>query len=108
MLSLDAIPALQLVALLLIPACLWAISRVKRMAAGPRRTIGVSLFVTLMGVAGVAGVLATLLSSKLSGPLRVTGKAVPDFAYRLVDSDAPQRFQSLRGNVVLLNYWATW
>jgi peroxiredoxin len=55
---------------------------------------------------GLAGVLAGAASRVEAKPLQV-GEAAPDFEVTTFDFKT-FKFAELRGQVILLNYWATW
>lgn len=42
-----------------------------------------------------------------SGPARLSGETAPEFTLALLDG-TPLRLADLRGNVVVLNFWASW
>ena len=54
-----------------------------------------------------AMVLAITLNSQASAASVKVGKPAPDTSMRLVDGSTV-KLSSLRGQVVVLNYWATW
>lgn len=59
--------------------------------------VGVSLL-TLSGSGGAPSV----------GESGIQGQPAPPLEFRLVDSNEPRTLRDFRGNVVLLNLWATW
>src|SRR3954466_4285322 len=70
------------------------------------------------GAVGLVCVLLVLLAARLAtqqgsrhlAEAVAAGKtpAAPDFTLPRLDSDGSLRLSSLRGNVVLLNFWASW
>lgn len=58
-------------------------------------------------VVGIAVFAALLLSEPPADPIRA-GQAAPAFELPLLSGDASISLASLRGRVVLLNFWATW
>ena len=63
-----------------------------------------------LAVAAVAGLLA-LLVWKLahgSGKKAAVGKPAPNFTLRRIDEPGTLQLASLRGKVVVLNFWASW
>jgi cytochrome c biogenesis protein CcmG, thiol:disulfide interchange protein DsbE len=80
-------------------------------AAGRRRPRRVALL--LAAVAATVALAAWLLSAGLHrdptairSPL--VGRPAPDFALRTLDGDRVVRLGDLRGQVVVLNFWASW
>ena len=61
----------------------------------------------LAGVLAVGAALALLLPERSSAPLEV-GDAAPAFELPRVGGGAPLALESARGQVVFLNFWATW
>ena len=60
---------------------------------------------------GLVGLLLALLVWKLaqgSGKETAIGKAAPDFTLSRLDGDGTLQLSSLRGKVVVLNFWASW
>jgi cytochrome c biogenesis protein CcmG, thiol:disulfide interchange protein DsbE len=68
-------------------------------------TAGLLLFVTIRVDTGPGFTLTPggprLTEAEMNAP-------APDFSFRLVDSDAESSLGRFRGNVVLINFWATW
>jgi cytochrome c biogenesis protein CcmG, thiol:disulfide interchange protein DsbE len=80
-------------------------------AAGRRRPRRVPLL--LAAVAGVVALAAWPLSvglqrdpAAIRSPL--LGRPAPDFALRTLDGDRTVRLGDLRGQVVVVNFWASW
>lgn len=74
---------------------------------------GVQWMVTIMSVllvCAAAFILALILTYQTEEGSASAGLDQPaeDFAFRLVHSQEEQRFEQFRGQVVLLNFWATW
>jgi cytochrome c biogenesis protein CcmG, thiol:disulfide interchange protein DsbE len=60
---------------------------------------------------GLVALLLALLVWKLaqgSGKEAAVGKAAPDFTLRRLDRSGHLQLASLRGKVVVLNFWASW
>ena len=60
---------------------------------------------------GLVGLLVALLVWALaqgSGKEAAIGKAAPDFTLDRLDGDGTLQLSSLRGKVVVLNFWASW
>ena len=55
----------------------------------------------------IAGALALAISTSPATAALKVGKPAPDTTMRLVDGSSV-KLSSLRGQVVVLNYWATW
>jgi cytochrome c biogenesis protein CcmG/thiol:disulfide interchange protein DsbE len=80
-------------------------------AAGQRRPRQVALL--LAAVAAVVALTSWLLSvglqrdpTAIRSPL--LGRPAPDFALRALDGDHVVRLGELRGQVVVVNFWASW
>jgi cytochrome c biogenesis protein CcmG/thiol:disulfide interchange protein DsbE len=73
-------------------------------ADAPRLRLGVIL--TWIFVIGLLGVLAFGLVRTRQGPVAV-GTAVPDFSLTTFEGDSVD-ITALRGQVVLVNFWASW
>lgn len=70
-------------------------------------------YVTVALVLAVTGGLALLLASGLGRDPRllrpvVVGKPAPDFALHVLDQDRVLRLSELRGQAVVVNFWASW
>jgi cytochrome c biogenesis protein CcmG/thiol:disulfide interchange protein DsbE len=84
------------------------------MSASSRRTRGRArrlwpVLAVVGAVALVAGVLSSGLGrdpTAIRSPL--VGKPAPAFALRTLDGKATVRLQDLRGQVVIVNFWASW
>jgi peroxiredoxin len=61
----------------------------------------------VVGVVAAAVLYALFTGSSTSPPVG-RGSAAPDFALPSLDSERPIALSSLRGQVVLVNFWATW
>ena len=61
---------------------------------------GVGLYLINVRMAPMTGALATVQAE--------TGQTVRDLTFRRVSDDAPLRLHEFRGQVVVLNLWATW
>jgi len=73
----------------------------------PRPFVGArSRWVAVFAVVGAAA-LAILVSEAPPAPLE-RGESAPPFEAPLLDGRAPVSLASLRGKVVLVNFWATW
>jgi cytochrome c biogenesis protein CcmG/thiol:disulfide interchange protein DsbE len=64
--------------------------------------------VALVGVVVLAGALFAFLSRDTTPPPLAAGQAASDFTLPPLEGGAPVTLSSLRGKVVLLNFWATW
>jgi cytochrome c biogenesis protein CcmG/thiol:disulfide interchange protein DsbE len=78
-------------------------------AAGRRRR----RWFLLAAVASASTVLAALLAYGLTrdpGAIRsqIIGRPAPDFALAALDGSGPVKLADLRGQVVLINFWASW
>ncbi|SHK47501.1 TlpA family protein disulfide reductase [Rhodothermus profundi] len=91
---------------------LWLAPRLNphRRLEGAAAWTGVVLgsFVTLSGLA--LGVLAYLRQQQpeLVQPPGAVGRPAPALTFRLVETDEPRTLADYRGQVILLNLWATW
>ena len=97
--------------LLLALAGVWRLGRSWKLRRWPGRLATVLLL--LLAVVSGLGLYLLLgpLSSQLAEGRAVyarIGQEAPDLAFRQVSDDAPRRLRDLRGQVVLLNMWATW
>ena len=66
-----------------------------------------ALFAVLMG----GGIAALTLAESSTGEEKapsVTGTEAPGLRFRLLDNNEPKTLRDYRGQVVLLNLWATW
>jgi thiol-disulfide isomerase/thioredoxin len=61
----------------------------------------------LIALVVAAGALFAILSGRTPDPI-AAGQPAPAFALPSLSSDAPVSLDSLRGRIVLLNFWATW
>ncbi len=62
---------------------------------------------TYLALAGAAALLVAFsIPTYYAGQPSIAGKAAPDFAFTL--DGQPQQLSSLRGKIVVLNFWATW
>lgn len=68
---------------------------------GPVRTLAIGALLT------AAALFALARSGTVAPPLE-PGREAPSFELASVDGGAPVSLASLRGKVVLLNFWATW
>jgi cytochrome c biogenesis protein CcmG, thiol:disulfide interchange protein DsbE len=71
----------------------------------PRRRWSLGTLVLLVGIASVAIVVALALARRQQGPLE--SGAAPDFTVTTFDGQT-LRLSDLRGQVVLVNFWASW
>jgi len=65
------------------------------------------------GIAVIAGLVALgaaliLLSDRSQAPYVDAGVQAPGFALPRLEGGAPLALESLRGRIVLVNFWATW
>jgi cytochrome c biogenesis protein CcmG/thiol:disulfide interchange protein DsbE len=79
---------------------------------GAGRSLRARLFL-LGGVVGVVMILAGVLGFGLSrdpGIIRspLVGRPAPDFILATLDGDRTVRLSDLRGQVVVVNFWASW
>jgi thiol-disulfide isomerase/thioredoxin len=74
--------------------------------------LGVAAGVLALGFGALAGVVAVTVGPDGAGPGRPTAEELArpaeGLAYRLVAHDSERRIEEHRGDVVLLNLWATW
>ncbi len=79
----------------------------KPRSAGQWLGVGMSIFLVLS-----AGLLLALTLQVNDGAYAPTGngigEAAPNFSFRLVDDDIERDLEAFKGQVVLLNFWATW
>ena len=61
----------------------------------------------MIALAVAAGAIFAVLSGRTPEPI-AAGQPAPTFALPSLPSDAPVSLDSLRGRIVLLNFWATW
>ncbi|WP_326524430.1 TlpA family protein disulfide reductase [Sphingomonas sp.] len=62
---------------------------------------------SLAGIAAISLALAPWPSAAQKAPKVAVGAPAPDFELRLID-DSVVRLADMRGQVVVLNFWATW
>ncbi len=82
-----------------------------RRAGGTRRALGAArtLVVTVLALAGVAGILLMRRSPDAAARMITVGSTAPDFLAKTLDSVPKTRsLADYRGQVVLLNLWASW
>lgn len=72
---------------------------------GARQWIG-SVLAVIVLIVSVS--VWSLLTFVLGAPFARAGQTVTPFAFKLVADDAPKNLADYKGQVVLLNYWATW
>lgn len=74
--------------------------------------VGVVLGTGLLGVSAVLGYVAYTERHTLGGPHRPTAeelaRPVEPFGYRLLEDDSEASLTAHRGDVILVNLWATW
>lgn len=102
-----------LLALAAMTAGVFAAFRTGRRLRGPQRpwlrfALSVVLILAGIGAALFLGTGLVQLGPALRFQRGMIGQPSPELAYRLVESDRPERLAELRGQVVLLNIWATW
>jgi cytochrome c biogenesis protein CcmG, thiol:disulfide interchange protein DsbE len=93
---------------------IWRLGRSGRFLI-PRSSSGKLLSVTLVLAMIVVGVVLFLINGPLSPYIKTTyklhrseGQALPDITFRLVADDSTRKISDFRGQVVVLNLWATW
>ena len=67
--------------------------------------------VVVLVVAGVVGLIALLaygVASEEPGPVRQRGEAAPEISLPPLEGGAERSLADWRGQVVVLNYWASW
>lgn len=102
------------VGLLLVLAAVgfWRLGRGGRLlATWPRRAASALLFLAMLGLGFVLFLLAGPMRPMLAEIRRVhsmVGQPAGDLAFQQVSDGAPRRLQDLRGQVVVVNLWATW
>jgi len=79
-----------------------------RAGAGPSSTAGAQAGRWLIGAAIVAAGLYALLSGGGAAPPVGRGTPAPPFSLERLDAPGTLALSELRGQVVLINFWATW
>ena len=95
-------------------AALWLLGRRQRFLI-PRHLPGKLLSLTLVMGIVVAGAAIFLLNVRLSPYIETAyklhqaqGEQIPEITFQLVSDDSQRRVSDFRGNVIVLNLWATW
>ncbi len=100
--------------LILAAVGLWRLGRGHRFlwpATWPRRSASALLFLLILALGFVFFVLAGPMRPMLAEVRRVqsmVGQPAGDLAFQQVSDGAPRRLRDFRGQVVVLNLWATW
>lgn len=111
-LGLVLVGGLLIATALLVAGALATWRTAKRLRTAPRPYGRLALALLLL-VAGLGAVVFCGAGVAVMGPSvwahrQMLGKPAPELAYSLVASDRPGRLADLRGQVVLVNMWATW
>jgi thiol-disulfide isomerase/thioredoxin len=84
----------------------------KKKPGSPMEWIGLGLSSVLVLFAGILLVLGFAMGDNertlFYDQRNAVGHDAPNFAFRLVDSDEERTLDQYQGEVVLLNFWATW
>jgi cytochrome c biogenesis protein CcmG/thiol:disulfide interchange protein DsbE len=70
-----------------------------------KRRFGAGSIVILVGIIAIAAVFGLMLARQNQG--QPTSGAAPDFEFTTFEGET-MRLSDLRGNVVVLNFWASW
>lgn len=70
-----------------------------------KRRFGAGSIVILVGIVAIAAVFGLMLARQNQG--QPTSGAAPDFEFTTFEGET-MRLSDLRGNVVVLNFWASW